>query len=459
MKRFALLVAMAAITLPESANFADILHLKDGQIIEGDVKKDDSNWIVTLANGQTTTVSSDNVRSIEAGASDDSNASLAGLASLRRSAAEQSDAQQVVDRYNRFIVQYPGTAASDQAKQDIIVWQDRLNRDLVRVGKSWVTKQDRGRIQQDGLQFADRARQQMKDGRVKEAEGLIAQALSLDPQNATALYLRALLAYQSGQFVAARKDLEIVKSLAPNHAPTLNNLAVLTARQNRFGESISYFEQAMKAAPLNRMVLDNVAEAFHALADESQRSSVQRALAQRVSALFQEQDARLQQLLQAQGLHRWGATWVNDTDFAKLKGIQKQIDEKLGQIQAEYNATQQQIAGINQQIAGDESSLRQMESDSYRQDIVTGRVVIVPLPPVYSDVQRDVQIQQQNARLAQSKLEGLRADAKNIQHQLPIPQYTGALQMIGVDGAPILLSALTDNDGRATKPSDPSTGS
>jgi Tfp pilus assembly protein PilF len=448
MKRFILAAAVVGAVAAGQVQ-ADVLRLKDGTAIEGDVKRSDGGWVVTLADGGTVTVAGESVKVIEAGATGASGP-MAGLASLRRSTEHGTEVGPIIERFERFVGQFPGTPAAEEAKKDLAVWRERRERDLVRVGKAWVTRGERERVQQAALELATQARQMIKEGKWKEAGELVDQSLETDPQGATALYLRALIEYQAGQFVAARKDLEAVKGVAPNHGPTLNNLGVITARQNRFGEAMSYFEQAMKASPVDRTIVDNTAEALHALAEDPQQR-VQRALAQRVTATFDEQEPKLQARMKEQGMNRWGATWVNDQELERLNEAQRQINEKVAAIQAEFDATQQLIAGIDQRIAGNEATLRQLESNSYRQDLYTGRILVVPLPPVYDEIQRDIALQRAARQQALGKIDGLRAQARSVERQLPVPKYTGTLQVVGADGAPVVLAPPAE-EVAATRP-------
>jgi Tfp pilus assembly protein PilF len=454
MRRIVLVTAVAAVMVGGQV-WADVVRLKDGTSIEGDVKKaDNGGWVVTLPGGETTAVPAESVKSIEAGGGGQGGKgdAMAGLGSLRRASANQDDPGQVIERYKRFVGQYAGTPAAEEAKQDLAMWQERQEKGMVRVGTRWVTKQERGRMEQDALRLADQARQKIKDGKWHDAEGLLAEALAADPNAAAALYLRSLVEYQAGQYVAARKDLERVKSLAPDHGPTLNNLGVIAVRQNRMGEAVNYLDQAMLAEPADRTVLDNTAEVLHALSEQGPRANVQKGLVQRTAAAFQEQDVTLAAKMKEQGLNRWGATWVSDADMAKLQAAQKQIDAKKAAMQADFDGTQRLIAGIDDRIASDELTMRQLESESFRQDI-NGALIQVPLPSVYYDVQRDIQNQRAARQQAVAKLDGLRQRARNLQQELPIPKYTGALQVVGADGAPVVLSPpATAEAAAATKP-------
>ena len=450
MKRIVLLTAALVGTAGALAS-GDVLRLKDGTAIEGDVKRVEGMWVVTLPDGGSVMVASESVRSIEAGAKGDP---TGGLASLRRSTELATEPGPVIERYQRFIGQFPGTPIAEQAKKDLAVWQERQEKEMVRVGNQWVTKGERQQLQQEALQLANDARQQIKDGRWDEAGKLIDKALVIEPSNATALYLRGLIHYQSGQFVAARKDLEAVKAVAPAHGPTLNNLGVITARQNRFGEAISYFEQAMRAAPVDRAVLDNTAEALHALAGDAGQPRVQRQLAQRVQSAFNEQDPKLaERMKQEQGLNRWGATWVSDAQLEQLNEAQRQINERVTAVQAEFDQTQQTIASIDQRVAANEASLRQLEANAYRQDLLTGQFILQPLPPIYDELQRDIANMRVSRGQAVARLDALRRQAQSIERTLPVAKYTGTLQVVGADGAPIIL-APAEAQANATRPAE-----
>ena len=72
-----------------------------------------------------------------------------------------------------------------------------------------------------------RGREQLRAGRVAEAESLLQQALNEDPTNPAALYLRGVMLYRADKLVDARKAFEAVNKAVEKHAPTLNNLAVI----------------------------------------------------------------------------------------------------------------------------------------------------------------------------------------------------------------------------------------
>src|SRR5438093_1172427 len=83
---------------------ADVVHLKDGRQLQGEVKRSGDGWIVIGAGGIETFVSSASVASIEAVRSQGSaDSAISGLQSLRRSVENMNDLKQIIARYKSFV--------------------------------------------------------------------------------------------------------------------------------------------------------------------------------------------------------------------------------------------------------------------------------------------------------------------------------------------------------------------
>src|SRR5688572_7845234 len=86
---------------------ADVVQLKDGTTITGDVKKTPTGWVVIDDKGKSHPVAADVVRSIEPTRSnvDARIVAMDRLASLRRSVENLSDVKAVIDRFETFLEQ------------------------------------------------------------------------------------------------------------------------------------------------------------------------------------------------------------------------------------------------------------------------------------------------------------------------------------------------------------------
>jgi tetratricopeptide (TPR) repeat protein len=414
----------------------DVLKLRDGTTVEGEIRKSETGWDV-LADGVITDVPGELVESITVSHEPAPATAAAGLASLRRSVDSQSDARQVIERYTQFIDRNAGTPAADEAKKDLPLWQDRVDKNLVRVGDDWLTQAQRTQRLVELLRLTDEARRAIKDGRTADATNLLQTALNADAKLPTALYLRSLLSLQSGQVIPARKDLEAVNAATPNHMPTLNNLAVINWRQNRALGAISLFDAAMRANPGDRTVLDNVAEALHAMPESVVRSSA----GLRAQKRFNEQDAELQKRMAAQfDLHRWGGVWVSGADYARITNAKQAAEQKLADLQARYDQTQKKVAQLDANLTYISNRMKQLEAESYTTD-GDGNPVQFPLPPEYNSLNNDWSKVSAERSETAGKLQPIADEAKSVQQSIPQPKYTGMQQFVGADGAPVVITS------------------
>src|SRR5688500_9267564 len=170
-----LLIAAAALALQGAlvaSLRADVIHLKDGSRLEGEITKTDAGWVVREPSGKITKVTSDRVRSIEAKRQVGPDDATQRLASLRRSTANLDDIQKILDRYHAFLQQHKGTPAADEARRDADEWEQRLREGREKFGDRWVTPEERESIRALSLVAAGDARRLMLQGRLRDAEPL-----------------------------------------------------------------------------------------------------------------------------------------------------------------------------------------------------------------------------------------------------------------------------------------------
>jgi Tfp pilus assembly protein PilF len=413
---------------------ADVVHLKDGTDIVGAVKRADDGWTVRN-NGKATHVRADQVESIELAPTTAPGPKVANarLESLRHSVEVLTDLNDIIARYQRFIDQNTDPAAVADAKKDLAGWQDRLQHKMIKVGTHWVLPSQRQQLVDQAGQSAETARQLMKQGRTREADPLLTDCLTVDPQNATALYLTGLLRYQQDQAPAARKAFEATSVIIPNHAPTLNNLAVVLCRQHQYIPALVNFDAAMLAAPVNKIILDNVAVLFQNLPPDLQKTPV----TAKALRHFNEQDQQLAERLARDGLHRYGSLWVSEKDIDQMKQQEKQIKDQLDKLAGDFDATKSRADQLTQNISDNQSTMHRIEADSYITDPRTGAQIAVPYPSAYYDLQRDNDKMSREHDTAVAKLDTLKKQAQDLQNSRPSLKNQGVQLMIGVEGSPI----------------------
>jgi tetratricopeptide (TPR) repeat protein len=291
------LAAACILLAGQAALRADVVQLNDGTTMTGDIKKAPDGWVVTDAHGKTTHVAASAVRSIAPSPRgiDPKDAAQERLASLRRSVAAFNDTRVVIDRYEKFIELNKAQPIAEDARKELALWKDRQARGMVKVGANWILPEERAKLQEQALVVVDQARTLLKQGKLRDADAAVTRALEVDPTNPSALYVKGLIAFRQDQIPVARKAFEGVRDAIPDHGPALNNLAVIMWRQNQQMAAMGVYLQAMQAMPLNKELLNNVAEALNALTDDQRKS----AIAQKVQKLWAEQDVQLHhQLMQ-----------------------------------------------------------------------------------------------------------------------------------------------------------------
>lgn len=438
-RTFVICLVVALLTC--AGALADVVTLKDGTKIEGDVKKTDGGWTVTTRDGKVVNVTAEQVKSISVGGAVGSNGkdaaaeAMSGLLSLRRSVENVSDLKQIIDRFKKFIDTHKDTPAAAEAQKDLAVWQDRLDRGLVKLGSHWVTAEERTKMADQAQALAEQARDMMLHGRVRDADPILQQALDADPQCVPALYLRGVVLYQNNKIVDARKMFETVNSTISDHAPTLNNLAVILWRQNAIMPALNYYDQAIVAEPVNKVLLDNVAEALAAVPDNDRKNQI----AQRIFRHFTEQDTRLQEVMATQGMYRWGGTWVDRATMERYRDQEKLVSEKLTQAKTEFETSKRRVQDIDAQIAQIEDSLRRMEADTIWRDPSTGKLIRYPLPASYYDLQNEESKLRDERKQVVAKATAAQEQVKTLQAQLPKPKFTGIHQLIAAEGAPVMV--------------------
>jgi tetratricopeptide (TPR) repeat protein len=436
--RPAILFAVCTALVAAPMLCGDVVHLKDGTSVQGIVKHVDDGWVVRDS-GKTTRVASEQVESIELTPTTSPSPAVASdrLESLRRSVEGLSDLNEIVTRFQRFVDQNTDPLAQAAAKTDLALWKDRQSQKKVKVGNQWVLPSQRQGLIDQADASAETARQLMKQGRSKEAEPLLNDCLLVDPQNATALYLTGLLRYQLDQVPAARKAFESTAAIVPNHAPTLNNLAVVLSRQHQYIPALMNFDAAMLAAPVNKTILDNVAVAFQNLPADLQKSPV----TEKALRHFNEQDQQLCERLAHDGLHRYGSLWVNDRDLDQLKQQEKAIQEKLDQLAGDFDQTKNRVDQLNQDISDDQTQIHRIEASSFIIDPRTGLQTQVPYPSAYYEMTRDVEKMSRERDAGLAKMDVLKKQADDLQASKPSLKNRGVQLMFGVEATPIKLPA------------------
>ncbi|HWE01064.1 MAG TPA: hypothetical protein VG326_01550 [Tepidisphaeraceae bacterium] len=430
MRLFSLLV-LGSLALP-CVTFADVIVLKDGTNVEGEIRRTGDAYIVKGPGGAVTNVATDKVERIEVRPTGGADAATTRLQSLRRASENMLDIKQVLDRYRAFIDQNPGTAAATSAENELKMWQDRMDHGMVKVGDKWMTAQERDGLRSKSTDLAMQLHDMLKQGRLKESTPILDRAIQVDPSNMSLLYLHGVLNYQEEKLPPARKSFESVAAEAPDHAPTLNNLAVILWRQNAHPAAMGYYDRAMLAAPVNHAILDNVAEALNALPKEQRDSTIVKKLLRH----FKEQDEALQKKMAESGLYRWGSSWVNETELKKLQADEKVIKDQITQMEQDFGSVQKRVRELDRQIADIVNQMNLIDAQTYLPG-PNNTTTRTPYPQIWFTLQSQVTALRTERGQRIDDMNRLRGAARQALGNLPQPRYSGLQKLIDFDGIPL----------------------
>lgn len=414
-----------------SPAFGDVVLLHDGTRIEGSIQREPGGWAVTDKAGKRTHVPDDKVASIEkSGTADPAAAADTKLRLLRRSVESLSDISQIIDRYSKFVEQAKGTPAAATAAKELQEWKDRQAKGLVKAGAAWVTPAEQAETLAKTATMLAEVRTLIKNAKFKEADLVVTKLLSANPDSAAALFLKGVVLFRLDQLGLAKKTFERVKELTPDHAPTLNNLAVIAWQQKQVPYALSLYDQAMLASPRNRLILDNVAEALGAIGDGERQTAV----GKRVLKRFQDQDVELGKQLEQEGLKRWFGQYINKEQQAEVKRVQA----KLSLLAEDYQKTRQRVTDIDSQLDANDRTMKRIIQDNTLWDSTTNTMIRQRLPRMYYELKR------QNEALASERsrvldtLETYKDREAAIYQEAPIKPYTGRHQIFEAEGTPLL---------------------
>ncbi|MGE5611447.1 MAG: tetratricopeptide repeat protein [Bacillota bacterium] len=439
-------VAMVLLAWPA---WADVVQLNDGTKLEGTIQRESGGWIVTEKSGKVTHVPDSRVDGIEkTGTADAATTAESRLNLLRRNVEGLSDLNQIIDRYSKFIAESKGTPAAETARKELEAWKDRQAKGMVKVGKNWLTSDERMELLGKAAPMIEEARKLIKEGRYRDADGAINKLLALDPDNASGLYLRGVSAYKAEQLGQAKKAFERVREAMPNHGPTLNNLAVIAWRQEQYPAALLLYDQAMLGLPRDRRVLDNVAELLQVLPANLRDSNPAKKLARR----FDEQDAELQKELAAQGLTRWGAAYLTKDQMTEVKRVRGKLD----QVEQDREKMQARIDAIDQQIENNKHTMRDIDRDRQLYNQQTGNYTVLRRPSLYNELERENRrLRDEQADLI-NRLPLFDDKRRAIWQDSLVKPYTGMQRIIEVEGAP-LTAPDGDQAGKAVPVTQPAT--
>jgi len=375
-----------------------------------------------VAAGDVVSMQPDRVEKSEGGAARQG-AEVGEIGAVRRAVATIRDPKQGVEKYKAFLGKNPSPGARAEAEKELGVWQDRVDRGLVKVGEEWVTATDAAEKQKKAAGVAERAAALIAAKNYAGAETAVDGALKDAPNNPNLLFLKGVILFKKNQLVAARKAFEQVEASEPGNWAVHNNLGVILFQTRAQMPGLAQYDKAMIADPENQRVLDNVAEALHQLPATAMKNDV----VKKVVGRFMEQDALLAaKMKQEKGLMRLGAQWVGTDEYNALQVSRKDAEEKIAQYKKDATELPGQISRIDEDLMIKTNAMKAMVQESSGIDAY-GHIVTSQLPQHYFQLKQEVEQMTADRVLKQRRLEQLPRLMSEAQKQMAESQgrYSG----------------------------------
>ncbi|MEM8874231.1 MAG: tetratricopeptide repeat protein [Planctomycetota bacterium] len=415
-----------------TAATADVVVLNDGSEVQGDIRRATGGYDVILKDGTRQFIPDSQVKSLRMGPSQ-TDADVQ-LANLRRSVEPLEDLDLVIERYEQFLERIGEGEVADKARVELAQWVRWREEGRVLFDGEWMKPQEQRERAAQNIVAVNEVRGMIKSGKRGEALKLVHDRLRENPRDVSSHYLLGLMQYRSGDVAGARRSFEEAAVLAPDHAPTANNLAVVLVRQNQLPRAVLALGNALRDAPDTKSLLDNAAELIE-LVPEAQRDTTVYA---NLRTRFEAQDRILGSRLAEQGWHRFGAKWVDAATFATIEAQRKEANDRLDALQADYDVTNQRIVAVQNDIAEAEQTLASIRANSLRRT-GDGRIIQLPLPDVYFEIEREKQADERDLGDLASRIGLLQQEAMRVRERMPKPLYDGTLELIGADGVPVTM--------------------
>ncbi len=414
----------------------DVLELHDGTVIEGRLRVVDGGYEVTLADGSVRRIASDEVKrvSVEGPGRVTERSATEGLASLRRSVEAEKTIERIVERYQQFIQTHAQTAVAEEAKKDLAVWVNRLENGYVRLGRLWMTKEERVERVRGQLSAVEELRTIMNGPQPQVGRAIIERELEVDPGHVSFVYLDGVLKLAAGDAGGARRAFESVLQSVPDHAPSLNNLAAAHMLLGREQAAIAPMERAMRSAPDVQVIIDNAMEVLHAHGRAPARGTP----ADRLLKQWEQQEQTLARAMQQRGLYRWGSSWVTQARLEELQAKEREYQVKVQELNDSVATARTRIQQMQDTIKSNETTIKKIEADAIFRDI-DGRIIRRPLPDVYYELQRDNERLKLEISREQQRVQQVDREIEAAKSILPVPPFMKRLTPIGADGVPVVV--------------------
>jgi S1-C subfamily serine protease len=183
------------------------------------------------------------------------------VTNLEREAMKSRSAADGLDLYREFLaVRQLSAKQKEKVLDRKKVWQDRVDRRLVRLGTDWVSPEKAKATARAADEFIGQAFEKIEKGDFKRAKDLLDKAVKQDPFGVRADYYIGML--NSTNFwnyaPAAESSFERAHKRDPENPGISNNLALSRLKMGHWGEALDLWAEALRYVPEAPAIVHNL---------------------------------------------------------------------------------------------------------------------------------------------------------------------------------------------------------
>ena len=133
------------------------------------------------------------------------------------------------------------------AKNNLPIWESRAAKKMVRFGNRWLEPEQVQEFKEKAAGLVEEAIQLVESKQADKARNKLSDASREDPESLQANFLSGLIC------VFGHRDLQSAKQAfhecvrrQPNHVPSLNNLALVEVRLQRYSDAMAHWKTALE---------------------------------------------------------------------------------------------------------------------------------------------------------------------------------------------------------------------
>ena len=436
-------LALAAVVLCARA---DQILLKDGRLVSGKLSRSGDQIVIHADDGKVVTVSADQVQRVTlTGAMTAAEKSEVEWTKIQATIARTDDLRTITAALAGFLRSFPEVPLAAKAQAALDQYNQYVTQGLVKFRNQWVAPEARDAVLHQADSQARLALMLYRDGKVKDAQDALTEALKTYNEDPTAVALSGLLAARAGQWVKAKEFFQKLSTIDLANILAWNNMAVISYIQHRDPEGLLQYKKALDANAGNRLLLDNIVEALAAY-----KGSTDIPAYKDLTLAFAQAEARMVAIMAQRDMYRWGSTWVTGPQRDRLQAAIQAVQAQMADLDARYQQITVTLAALQQQVrqlqidydaeVADINSLdaivMQEQAQGYVDLVLVGRrdALLADLASLYRKLQ--------DARAQRNALQGIigrmKIDAEHLKAQLAAAQsnvYTGVQRIMEIGDA------------------------